>query len=261
MLKQLFLMHTQDHPEALIEQSLQQAKLLDDKFVADETFPHIILCSSSPQTQKMAKIIAAKFSLPHWPIPVETIGSLDDYDDAPAREKDFQSIQDIQAVMYQHSVVLVITSPLRVDGISRALGQDVRLKIAECLVYEPQQSLTGKGGPLTLAGRLMANAQTHSISSAPPKSASPKRCFYFVLDHINPRSVRIGALVSAAGLAALGIIAEVDGRFGLTGATEMKVVAGLEQPSVHIPLPWVPSLHHPVKLAYHPGREKKKGSL
>jgi hypothetical protein len=138
MLKQLFLMHTQDHPEALIEQSLQQAKLLDDKFVADETFPHIILCSSPPQAQKMAKIIAAKFSLPHWPIPVETIGSLDDYDDAPDREKDFQSIQDIQSVMYQHSVVLVITGPLRVEGISRALGQDVRLKIAECLVYERQ---------------------------------------------------------------------------------------------------------------------------
>jgi len=254
-------MHTQDHPEALIEQSLQQAKLLDDKFVADETFPHIILCSSSPQAQKMAKIIAAKFSLPHWPIPVETINSLDDYDDAPDREKDFQSIQDIQAVMNQHSVVLVITGPLRVEGISSALGQEVRLKNSECLVYERQQSLTGKGGPLTLAGRLMANAPTHDVSSAPPKSAFPKRCFYFVLDHINPRSVRIGALVSAAGLAALGIIAEVDGRFGLTGATEMKVVAGLEQPSVYIPLPWVTSLHHPVKLAYHPGREKKKSSM
>jgi len=125
-------MHTQDHPEALIEQSLQQAKLLDDKFVADETFPHIILCSSTPQAQKMANIIAAKFSLPHWPIPVKTIGSLDDYDDAPDREKDFQSIQDIQAVMNQHSVVLVITGPLRVEGISSALGQEVRLKNESC---------------------------------------------------------------------------------------------------------------------------------
>ena len=254
-------MHTQDHPEALIEQSLQQAKLLDDKFVADETFPHIILCSSSPQAQKMAKIIAAKFSLPHWPIPVETIGSLDDYDDAPAREKDFQSIQDIQSVMYQHSVVLVITGPLRVEGISSAFGQDVRLKNTECLVYERQQSLTGKCSPFTLAGKLMINNPTSSVSVALPKSGFPKRFLHLLLGHMTSRGLRIGSLVSAAGLAALGIIAEVDGRFGLTGATEMKVVAGLEQPSVHIPLPWVPSLHHPVKLAYHHGREKKKGSM
>jgi hypothetical protein len=53
--------------------------------------------------------------------------------------------------------------------------------------------------------------------------------------------VRIGALVSAAALAALGIIAEVDGRFGLSGITEMKVVAGREQFSVHIPLHCVPT--------------------
>ena len=258
MLKQLFLIHTtQDHSEALIGQSIRQAKLLDDKFVADETFPHVILCSSSPQAQKMAKIIAAKFSLPHWPIPVETRDSLDAYDDTPGREKDIQALKDIEAVMYQHSVVLVVTDPLRVEGISRTLGQDVRLKNTECLVYERQQSLTGKCGPFTLAGRLMANDPTPSVSEAPPKSAFPKRFFLFVLDHMTSRGLRIGALAFAAGLAALGIIAEVDGRFGLSGVTEMKVVAGLEQPSVHIPLPRAPTLYCPVKLAHQPGREQK----
>jgi len=55
------------------------------------------------------------------------------------------------------------------------------------------------------------------------------RLLHFVQDHITCRGVRIGALVSAAALAALGIIAEVDGRFGLSGITEMKVVAGQEQ--------------------------------
>jgi len=53
--------------------------------------------------------------------------------------------------------------------------------------------------------------------------------------------VRVGALVSAAALAALGIIAEVDGRFGLFGITEIKVVAGQEQLAVHIPLHFVPT--------------------
>jgi len=96
----------------------------------------------------------------------------------------------------------------------------------------------------------MANDPTPSVSVAPPKSAFPKRCFHFVQDHMTSRGVRIGALVSAAGLAALGIMAEVDGRFGLSGVTEMKVVAGQEQPSVHITLPWVPTLYRPVKLAY-----------
>jgi len=199
----------------------------------------------------MAKIIAAKFSLPHWAIPVETIGSLDDYDDTtPSREKDIQALQDIEAVMHQHSVILVITDSIRVEGISRTLGQDVRLKNAEFLVYERQQSLTGKGSPLTLAGRLMVNDPTHSVSATPPKNAFPKIFFHFVQDHMTCRGVRIVALVSAAGLATLGIIAEMDGRFGLFGVTEMKVVAGQEQPSVHIPLPWVATLYRPVKLAY-----------
>jgi len=254
-------MHTQDHPEALFEQSIQQARLLDDKFVVDETFPHIILCSSSPQAQKMANIIAAKFSLPHWPIPVEITGSLDAYYDTLGREKDIQAIKDIEAAMQQHSIVLVVTDPLRVEGISRALGQDVILKNAECLVYERQLSLTGKGGPFTLAGRLMTNEPAPRVSVDPPKTAFPKRFFHFVQAHLTSRGLRIGALVSAAGLAALGIIAEVDARFGLSGATEMKVVAGLEQPSVHIPLLWVPTPHRPVKLAHQARREKKKGVI
>jgi hypothetical protein len=261
MLKQLFLMHHQDHSEVLIEQSIRQAKLLDDKFVADETFPRVILCSSTPQAQKMATIIAAKFSFAYWVIPVEITGSLDAYCGTPGREKDIQALKDIEAAMQQHSVVLVVTDPLSVEGISRTLGQDVILKNAECLVYERQLSLTGKGGPFTLAGRLMANEPAPSVSVAPSKSAFPKRFFHFVQAHVTSRGMRIGALVSAAGLAALGIIAEVDGRFGLSGVTEMKVVAGLEQPSVHIPLPWVSTLDQPVKLAYHPGIEKKKGSM
>ena len=262
MLKQLFLMHPiQDHSETLIEQGIRQAKLLDDKFVADETFPHVILCSSSPQAQQMAKIIAAKFSLPHWPIPIETRDSLDDYDGTPEREKDIHALKDIEAVIYQHSVVLVITDPLRIEGISRTLGQEVRLKNTECLVYERQQSLTGKCGPFTLAGRLIANDPTPNVSEATTKSAFPKRFLLFVLNHITPRGLRIGALVSAAGLAALGIIAEVDGRFGLLGVTEMKVVAGLEQPSVYIPLPREPAIYCPVKLAHQPGKEQKKGVM
>ena len=259
MLKQLFLIHTtQDGSEALIRQSISLAKLLDDKFTADETFPHVILCSPSPQARQLAKIIAAKFSLPHWAIPVETRYSLGDYGDSPGREKDIQALQDIETVMYQHSIVLVITDPLRVEGISMTLGQDIRLKNTNCMVYERQQSLTGKCGPFILSVRLAANDPTPGISEAPPKSAFTKRFFHFVQDHITSRGLRIGALVSAAGLAALGIIAEADARFGLSGITEMKVVAGLEQPSVHIPLPWAPTFYCPVKLAHQPGREQKK---
>jgi phosphohistidine phosphatase SixA len=262
MLKQLFLIYpTQDHSEVLIEQGILQAKLLDDKFVVDETFPQVILCSSSPQAQKMAKIIAAKFSFAHWIIPVETIGSLDDYDDATSREKDIQALQDIDTVMYEHSVVLVVTGSLRVEGIARALGQDVRLKNAECLVYERQQSLTGKGGPLTLVGRLMVSDTQPSVSTTPPKTAFPKRFIHFVQNHMTCRGVRIGALVFAVGLTALGIIAEVDARFGLSGVTERKVIAGQEQLSVHIPLPWGHTLYRPEKLAYQAKREKKKDSI
>ncbi len=232
--------YAQGHSEALTEKSIRQAKILDDKFVADETFPHIVLCASSPQAQKMAKIIAAKFSMSRWAIPVETTGSLDDYSDGSHEEKDRQALQDIETAMQQHSVVLVVTGSLRVEGISRILGQDIRLKNTECLVYERQQGLTEKGGPLTLAGRLMVNDPTPNTSVMLSKSAFPKRLLHFVLDHITCRGVRIGALVSAAALAALGIIAEVDGRFGLSGITEIKVVAGQEQLSVHIPLHCVP---------------------
>ena len=233
--------YAQGHSEALTEKSIRQAKILDDKFVADETFPHIVLCASSPQAQKMAKIIAAKFSMSRWAIPVEITGSLDDYSDGLHEEKDRQTLQDIEATMQQHSVVLVVAGLLRVEGISRILGQDIRLKNTECLVYERQQGLTEKGGPLTLAGRLMVNEPAPNVSVVLQKSAFPKRLLHFVQDHITCRGVRIGALVSAAALAALGIIAEVDGRFGLFGITEIKVVAGQEQFAVHIPLHCVPT--------------------
>ena len=242
MLKQLILMHyAQGHSEALTEKSLRQAKILDDKFVADETFPHIVLCVSSPQAQKMAKIIAAKFSMSRWAIPVETTGSLDDYSEGPHEEKDRQALQDIEAAMQQNSFVLVVTGPLRVEGISRILGQEVRLKDTECLVYERQQGMTEKGGPFTLAGRLMVDEPAPHVSVVLPKSSFPKRLLHFVQDHITCRGVRIGALLSAAALAALGIIVEVDGRFGLFGITEIKVVAGQEQLLVHIPLQCVPT--------------------
>ena len=242
MLKQLFLIQfTQGHSEALTEKSIRQAKILDDKFVADETFPHIVLCPSSPQAQKMAKIIAAKFSMSHWVLPVETNGSLDDYGEDPHEEKDRQALQDIEAAMQQNSFVIVVTDPLRVEGISRILGQDIRLKNTECLVYERQQGLTEKGGPFTLAGRLMVNEPAPNESVVLPKDSFSKRLLHFVQDHITCRGVRVGALVSAAALAALGIIAEVDGRFGLFGITEIKVVAGQEQLAVHIPLHFVPT--------------------
>jgi hypothetical protein len=141
--------------------------------------------------------------------------------------------------MEQNSVVLVVTDPLRVEGISRALGQDIRLKNADCLIYERQQGLIEKGGPLTLTGRLTINDPTPNVSTAQPRSLFSKRFFHFVQDHLTSHGLRIGALVFAAGLAALGIIAEVDARFGLSGVTEMKVVAGQEQLSLHIPQPWV----------------------
>jgi broad specificity phosphatase PhoE len=93
MLKQLFLMHpTQDHSETLIQQGIRQAKLLANGPMADEIPPHvIILCSPSPQAKKMAEIIAAKFSLSRRVIPVESTGSLDDYDEGPRREQDNQA--------------------------------------------------------------------------------------------------------------------------------------------------------------------------
>jgi hypothetical protein len=241
MLKQLFLMHyAQGHSEALTEKSMRQAKILDDKFVADETFPHIVLCASSPQAQLMAKIIAAKFSMSHWVLPVETIGSLDDYGDGPHEEKDHQALLDIEAAMQQNSFVLVVAGPLRAEGICRILGQNIRLKNTECLVYERQQGLTEKGGPFTLAGRLMVDEPAPNLRVVQPKSSFPKRLLHFVQDHITCRGVRIGALVSAAALVALGFIAEVDGHFGLFGITEIKVVAGQEQLAVHIPLHCVP---------------------
>jgi phosphohistidine phosphatase SixA len=263
MLKQLFLMHySQDHSQTLIQQGIRQATLLANGPLADEIPPRvIILYSPSLEAKTIAEIIAAKFSMSRWVIPVESIDSLDDYGDGPRWEKDNQALQDIDAAMQQNSVVLVVTCPLRVEGISRALGQDVRLKNAECLLYERQQGLTEKGGPLTLAGRLTDDEATASVSVVQPKSAFPTGFFHFVQGHMTCRGLRIGALVSAVGLVALGMTAEVDGRFGLSGVTEMKVVAGQEQPSVRIPLPWVPTLGHPVKLAYHAGREKKKGPM
>ena len=172
-------------------------------------------------------------------IPVETTESLDDYGDRPRKEKDNQALQDIEEAMQHNSVVLVVTDPLRVEGISRALGQDIRLKNAECLVYERQQGLTEKGGSLTLAGRLTINYPIPNVSAAQPRSLFSKRFFHFIQDHLTSHVLRIGALVFAAGLAALGIIAEVDARFGLSGVTEMKVVAGQEQLSLHIPQLWV----------------------
>ena len=232
--------YAQGHSEALTEKSMRQAKILDDKFVADETFPHIVLCASSPQAQLMAKIIAAKFSMSHWVLPVETTGSLDDYGDGPHEEKDHQALLDIEAAMQQNSFVLVVAGPLRVEGICRILGQNIRLKNTECLVYERQQGLTEKGGPFTLAGRLMVDEPAPNLRVVLPKSSFPKRLLHFVQDHITCRGVRIGALVSAAALVALGFIAEVDGHFGLFGITEIKVVAGQEQLAVHIPLHCVP---------------------
>jgi len=241
MVKQLFLMHyAQGNAEALTEQGLLQVKLLADGPLAEEIPPHvIILCAPSAQAKLVADIIAAKFSMSGWGIPVETTGSLDDYGDNPRNEMDKQAIEKIEVAMWRHSVVLVITGSLRVEGISRILGQGVSLKNAECLVYERQQVLTEKGGPLTFSGILTVNDRTPGVSVAPPKRAYLKRTFHFFQDHTTCRGVRIAALAAAVALAAIGIIAEVDGRFGLSGLTEMKVVAGQEQFSVPIHLPWI----------------------
>ena len=263
MLKQLFLMHySQGQSEVLTEQGIKLVKLLANGPMANEMPPHvIILCSTSPQAKQIAEIIAAKFSMSRRVIPVESIGSLDDYGNDPCSEKDKHALQDIETAMQQNSVVLVVTVPLRVEGISRALGQEVRLENAECLVFERQQGLTEKGGPLTFAGRLTVNDPMPNISAAQPKSLFPKRFFHFIPDHITSRGVRVGALVFAVALAALGMIAEVDGRFGLSGVTEMKVVAGQEQLSVHIPLHRDHPLDRPVRLADQAGRKKKVGEL
>ena len=162
MLKRLILMHySQGQSGVLTEQGISLVKLLAKSLMADEVPPHvIILCSSSPQAKKIAEIIAAKFSMSRWVIPVETSVSLDDYGDGLLKELDNQAIQVIEAAMQQNSAVLVVTNPLRVEGISRALGHDVRLKNAECLVYERQQGLIEKGGLLTLAGTLMVSNPT-----------------------------------------------------------------------------------------------------
>jgi phosphohistidine phosphatase SixA len=258
MLKQLFLMHcAQGHSEALTEQGIRQATLLANGPMADEVPPHvIILCAPSPQAKQIAEIIARKFSMSRRVVPVKTTDSLDEYGNGRCNEKDIQALEDIEAAMQQHSVVLVVTDPLRVEGISMILGQDVKLKNTECLIYERQQGLIEKGGPLTLTGRLTVNDSTPNNSVTLPKSSFSNRFFHFVQDHMTCRGVRTGALVSAATLAFLGIIAEVDGRFRLFGVTEMKVIAGQEQPSVHIPLPWAPALYHRVKLADQVGRKK-----
>jgi hypothetical protein len=247
MLKRLLLMHyTEDHSETLNQQGIQQAKLLANGPLADEIPPHvIILCPPSPQAKKIAEIIATKFSVSRWVVPVEITDSLGHYDDTPRFEQDNQALQDIETAMQQNSVVIVVTDPLRIEGISRTLGQDVRLKNAECLVYERQQVLNEIGGPFSLAGRLTANYPTSKASAALPTSSSPKRIFHIVPGHLTSRGVRNGALISAACLAALGIIAEVDGHFGLSGLTEIKVVAGQEQLYVHIPLIWFPT--HPTR--------------
>jgi len=241
MVKQLFLMHyAQGNAQALTEQGLLRVKLLADGPLAEEIPPHvIILCAPAPEAKLIADIIAAKFSMSGWGIPVETTGSLDDYGDNPRNEMDKQAIEKIEVVMWRHSVVLVITGLLRVEGISRILGQGVSLKNAECLIYERQQVFNEKGGPLTFSGVLTVNDPTPNVSVALPKHAYFKRSFRFFQDHITCRGVRIGALAAAAALAAIGILAEVDGRFGLSGLTEMKVVAGQEQFSVPIHLPWI----------------------
>lgn len=238
MLKQLILMHySQGQPEVLAGQGIRLVKLLDNEFMADEISPRIvILCSPSPQARKIAEIIAAKFSMSRWVIPVEPISSLIDCGEDSRWEQDILALQDIEAAMEQYSFVLVVTGPLKVEGLSRALGYDVRLKNSECLVYEQEQLLTEKAGPLTLAGRLTVNVPMPYVSATQEKSVFPAWFTHFVQNCMTSRGIRDGALIAAAGFGVLGIAAEVDGRFGLSGATEMKVVAGLEQPSVHITL-------------------------
>lgn len=231
MLKQLLLMHySQGESAALTEQGIGLVKFLASSVMADEIPPRVsILCPLSPQARKIAEIISAKFSMSRWVIPVESTGSLDNYGEGSRRELDNQTLQDIETAMQQSSFVIVITDPQRIEGISKALGQDIRLKNAECLVYERQQGLIEKGGPYTLAGRLTVNAPTPNENASLPKSLFPKKFPHFLQTHMTCRNVRIGALVSAVSFASLGAIAEVDGRFGLSGVTEMKVVAGQEQ--------------------------------
>ena len=171
MLKQLILMpYSQGHSEALTEQGIRLVKLLANGPMAEEIPPHvIILCSPSPQAKKIAEIIAAKFSMPRRVILVETTGSLDEYGNDPCNEKDNQAFEDIEAALQQHSVVLVVTGLLRVEGISRILGQGISLKNTECPIYERQQGLTERGGPLTFTGKLTINDPTgcHKIEAAP----------------------------------------------------------------------------------------------
>jgi hypothetical protein len=239
MLKQLILMpYSQGQSEVLTEQGIRLAKLLGNELMLDEIPPCVvILCSPSPQARKIAEIIAAKFSMHRWQIPVEPKESLDDRGEDSRWELDILAIQDIESAMQQNSVVLVVTGPLKVEGLSRALGYDIRLKNSECLIYEQQQVLTEKAGPLTLAGRLTVNVPMPYVSATQPKSVFPKWFIHFVQNCMTSRGIRDGALIAAAGFGVFGIAAEVDGHFRLSGATEMKVVAGLEQPIVHIALP------------------------
>ncbi|MDD2659176.1 MAG: hypothetical protein PHY54_05765 [Methylococcales bacterium] len=239
MLKRLYLMHYyQGQSEALTGQGIRLVKLLENGLMADEIPPRvIILCSPSPQAKKIAEIIAAKFSMSRWLVPVEPEDCLDDGGEESCWEQDILALQDIEAAMEQNSVVLVVTGPQKVEGLSRAVGYDIRLKNSECLVYEQQQVLTEKAGPLTLAGRLTVNVPMPYVNATQPISEFPTGFTHFVQNCMTSRGIRTGALIAAAGLGVLGIAAEVDGRFGLSGATKMKVVAGLEQPIVHIALP------------------------
>lgn len=260
MLKQLFLMpYSQGQSKALSEQGSRLVKFLTDELMADEIPPYItILCSSSPQAKKIAEIIAANFSISHWAIPIESTGGLDDYGCNSPSELDNQALKEIEAAMLQNSVVLVVTDPLRIEGISKALGQNIKLKNAECLIFVRQQYLTEKRDPLTLTGRLTIKNPTSYSSAAQTEKVIPKKFPHFFQNDMTSRGLRIGALASAVGLTALGVTAEVDGHFELSGITDMEVIAGQKQPSVHIPLPWDHTNNHQVKLAYQVGKEQKK---
>jgi hypothetical protein len=260
MLKQFILMHySQGKSEVLTGQGIRLVKLLDNGLMAEEVPPgFVILCSPSTQAKKIAEIISAKFSMSRWQIPVVPKDSLDDRGEDSRWEQDILALQDIEAAMEQNSVVLVVTGPQKVEGISRALGYDIRLKNSEILVYEQQQVLTEKAGPLTLAQRLTVNVPMPYVNATQPKSVFPKWFIQFVQNCMTSRGVRDGALIAAAGFGVFGIAAEVDGRFRLSGATEMKVVAGLEQPIVHIALPG----SHPAAQGKNslPGRKGKEHS-
>jgi hypothetical protein len=258
MLKQLYLMHyCQGQSEELTGQGIRLVTFLDNGLMADEVPPGlVILCSPSPQAKKIAEIIAAKFSMSRWQIPVEPKENLDDCGEDSRWEQDILAIQDIEAGMEQNSVVLVVTGPQKVEGICRALGYDIRLKNSEIPVYEQQQVLTEKAGPLTLVRRLTVNIPIPYASATQPKSVFPKRVIQSVQNCMTSRGIRAGALMAAAGFGVFGIAAEVDGRFGLSGATEMKVVAGLEQPIVHIALPGIhPAAQGKNSLSDRKGKE------